>query len=940
MRCLPLQTIPCLCCSSRHGLVTKQTLPDGDWVKTRYNKLSQPTKAWTSQTGSESSPAASYTYDDLNRTSQVSYSTGESVSYTYDLGNNLLTQGTNDGSETYTYTYAYDQLNRPITRDDTLLGYKTLYEYDDASMRTRMHIQKRMGETDLYDVRYSYDEANRLLSVTDVMATKTAGYEYFDIGALKTAINPNGITAHRTLDTRHRLDRLEYKKTPTTVLSSLDYNYDIKSNVTQLIRDDTGAGGTSKTFTFGYNGISRLTSANYGTETVSYTYDKSGNRLTQVSSVDGTTTYTVATDSNQLTHRSLVPEDTDFATLNYSYDTEGKLTQRSEGTDSDAFTYSFGSQLTQIQKTRAGVVSQTLSYAYDGGGQRVKVTDSGGTRYFLYDGGMPVLELDENKKIATSYLYGADGVVYRRKHNAVAHWHFDEGNGTAAHDVDGGNHGTLGDGDAAKSPTWSFGCGLLFDGVDDLVKVPDSDALDLVGDKLTIAAWVNRSSAGSGYIVKKVDASNGYRLWITATGTLQFEVLLSGTTKTVTSTTTLPVNEWKHITARYDGTELRVFIDGTIESATTAATGSLAATTEALWLGYYDVTNHHLHGHLDDVSIYDRALSDSEIADLVNDVDRRYEYHHINALGSNIVSTDDNQNVLARYEYDVFGAIRSETGTSDNTRKFTGKEFDADSNLYYYGARYYDPYIGRFTQRDPIGDGVNWYTYTYNNPLKYTDPNGLQPVQDQAGKVGVFTGEMDTTKREVLTGEMDGKQVGDKAAGALRYLGERGGLKPAKMGPLTGDVKGRYVYTTKKGWVDMSHFLFYAGRAMIHQYEGKENPLDLAVAEGYAQEVSDFILRPESAFSYEDLPSNYLGADFAINYFNVDDSELTLSNQIDNYLNTLGATDPKKAPNWGQIPLTDTGSPPLWLNFSSVGMTEFGPPSRPPSMPPPGHREN
>jgi RHS repeat-associated protein len=76
------------------------------------------------------------------------------------------------------------------------------------------------------------------------------------------------------------------------------------------------------------------------------------------------------------------------------------------------------------------------------------------------------------------------------------------------------------------------------------------------------------------------------------------------------------------------------------------------------------------------------------------------------------------------YEYDVFGAIRNETGTSDNTRKFTGKEFDADSNLYYYGARYYDPYIGRFTQRDPAGDGVNWYAYTANNPLKYTDPTG------------------------------------------------------------------------------------------------------------------------------------------------------------------------------------------------------------------------
>ena len=88
-----------------------------------------------------------------------------------------------------------------------------------------------------------------------------------------------------------------------------------------------------------------------------------------------------------------------------------------------------------------------------------------------------------------------------------------------------------------------------------------------------------------------------------------------------------------------------------------------------------------------------------------------------------------------------FGAIRAETGTSDNTRKFTGKEFDADSKLYYYGARYYDPYIGRFTQRDPIADGVNWYAYTYNNPLKFVDPTGLRGLTDrERGVVTKFFG--------------------------------------------------------------------------------------------------------------------------------------------------------------------------------------------------------
>ena len=471
-----------------------------------------------------------------------------------------------------------------------------------------------------------------------------------------------------------------------------------------------------------------MTSANYGTETVSYTYDKSGNRLTQVSSVDGTTTYTIAANSNQLNSRSLVPEDSDFSTMNYTYDTEGKLTQRSEGTDSDAFSYGFGSQLKQIQKTRNGAVTQTLTYAYDGSGQRVKVTDSGGTRYFLYDGMMPVLELDSNKKVTASYLYGADGVVYRRKHIAAAHWHFDEGNGTVLHDVDGRNNGTLGDGDTNKTPAWGLegGGSLLFDGTNDLVKVPDSDALDLVGSKLTLSCWVKRSAAASGNLVKKANASNGYRLWITATGALQFEVLIGGTTKSVTSTTTIPLNTWKHVAARYDGSELRAFIGGTIEAATTAATGSLVATTEALWLGYYDSTSHHLNGYLDDVSIYDRALSDTEVTNLSNNQMGRYEYHHVNALGSNIVLTDDDQNVIVRYEYDVFGAIRSEVGTSDNPRKFTGKEYESDVKLYYFAARYYDPYIGRFTQRDPIGDGLNWYIYAANNPLKFIDPTGLE----------------------------------------------------------------------------------------------------------------------------------------------------------------------------------------------------------------------
>ena len=55
---------------------------------------------------------------------------------------------------------------------------------------------------------------------------------------------------------------------------------------------------------------------------------------------------------------------------------------------------------------------------------------------------------------------------------------------------------------------------------------------------------------------------------------------------------------------------------------------------------------------------------------------------------------------------------------------FTGKARDA-SGLYYFGGRYYDPEVGRWTAVDPAGDGLNWYAYSDNNPLRFIDTNGL-----------------------------------------------------------------------------------------------------------------------------------------------------------------------------------------------------------------------
>jgi RHS repeat-associated protein len=90
-------------------------------------------------------------------------------------------------------------------------------------------------------------------------------------------------------------------------------------------------------------------------------------------------------------------------------------------------------------------------------------------------------------------------------------------------------------------------------------------------------------------------------------------------------------------------------------------------------------------------------------------------------------------------------ALLSVTGNSRNYF-FTGKEKDA-SGLYYFGARYYDPEVGRFISEDPGRDGVNWYGYCDGNPVNYVDPDGrISYLANSEGKYGWYIDAGDTLK--------------------------------------------------------------------------------------------------------------------------------------------------------------------------------------------------
>ena len=84
--------------------------------------------------------------------------------------------------------------------------------------------------------------------------------------------------------------------------------------------------------------------------------------------------------------------------------------------------------------------------------------------------------------------------------------------------------------------------------------------------------------------------------------------------------------------------------------------------------------------------------------------------------------------------YGPWGATRYSYGVTPTSYRYTGQREEAAVGLYYYGARWYDPAIGRFIQPgtlvpDPANpQSLNRYAYTYNNSLRYTDPSGHCPM--------------------------------------------------------------------------------------------------------------------------------------------------------------------------------------------------------------------
>jgi hypothetical protein len=195
----------------------------------------------------------------------------------------------------------------------------------------------------------------------------------------------------------------------------------------------------------------------------------------------------------------------------------------------------------------------------------------------------------------------------------VAAYGFEETTGTGAADSSGaGNLGTISG--ATRAANGRFGRALSFDGVNDWVTVPDANALDLTTG-ITMSAWVNPTQVGAVYrtvLMKEQPGGMIYTLYAgDGTGKPSGHVYTTSENR-ATGTANTALNAWTYLTATYNGTTLRLYVNG-VEVGSRALTGTLRTSTGLLRIGGNSIWSEWFRGLIDEVRVYNRALTLPEI---------------------------------------------------------------------------------------------------------------------------------------------------------------------------------------------------------------------------------------------------------------------------------------------------------------------------------------
>jgi RHS repeat-associated protein len=679
----------------------------------------------------------SLAYNTQGRISQITDSTGQISSYSYDVtGENLLSVTTPQDTTTYTYDTGNVAATKYSLRSVTSgLGYQHSFEYDSQG-----RLAKEAGNGGAESRTYRYD------STGSVTITDSAGIaqtilldDLGSIGQLRGVDNqnsvfrydaagnpidvtlPNGSQAAYSYDTSNNLT-----KQIDLLSQNTKFTYDPTSNRLTGFTDANGNG-----IGYSYDAKSNLTKLTYADgSTAQIGVDALGNVISSINRRGNTIQYTHDNDG-QVTQKKYP----DGSSISYGYDTKGNLTGVTDASGTITMQYDTGDRLTNIAYPNG----RSIQYTYNADGQRTKlVQQDGNTVNYSYDplGRLKTLTNATGQSII-SYDYDPLGRLSKETN----------GNGTYS--------------------TYEY------DKQSQLTKLVNYTATNAVNSSFAYTynnlGLRNSMTTLEGIFQYSYDA-NGQLIAVNtpANRTIRYQYDAAGNRTTVTdnaaptSYATNNLNEYTKV-----GNAVYTYdTDGNLTSKTEGGQTSnytydvenrlvKVITPVGTWDYQYDglgnrtaiIENGQRTDYLVDptgvgniVGEYNNA--GNLVADynygigLVSRVNgSNSNYYDADALGSIVGVTATDGSYANQYSYLPFGESLTKVETVANPFEYVGQYgvTNESNGLDFMRARFYDPNLGRFTNNDPIGldaGDTNLYRYVFNSPVNTIDPQGTTPLED------------------------------------------------------------------------------------------------------------------------------------------------------------------------------------------------------------------
>ena len=683
--------------------------------------------------GVGSFPVTTSVYDMGDRRTEVNHPASGITSFTYDpLGNVLTKQTANMAEEgkmiTYTYDYhrltgisypdhpennvkyyyggrnaSYNRIGRLMMREDGTGAIEYFYGKMGEVTKTRRTLIVPNQAIATYVTQWTYDSHNRLIEMIypdeekvtysynlgglleKVRGEKSYGYDYitklgYDKFEQRSYLKYcNGAETFYTYDDRRRLSNLAVKSGGTSIMDNA-YTFDAVSNVLSVANNASlpanGSAGGQMSHTYTYDGLNRLATA-------TGTYTGADNK---------SASYTLAMGYDNM-HRiksksqHLTQDNVQFnGTLNVGYD----------------LTYTYGSeagkkfQLESVKdvnyRTEETPEGQQIenghSYTYDKNGNLVYVNtnrvmtdghrdNSVGERKLIWDEENRLLAVDDNGFVS-NYWYDADGERTVK---------------------------TSGESDQV------YVNGVFSGGPTNTAKFSLYVSPYLVANQG--GRYTKHIYAGSQRIVSKVGDFASYgsdprRIEYAGANTDGLSVDYKS--KYAAQQQVIKDN-YKFFDVPYNGTDNDNYADGegfccNDGSMEAAVAQARKAQTRAVSRSFKDPDNY----------------------------ENLQFFYHPDHLGSSSFITNLDGEVVQHIEYVPFGEVFIEERNNvwNTLYLFNAKEFDEETGMYYYGARYYDPRLSLWMSTDPMQEKyshINTYCYAFNNPLNFVDLHGMEGVK-------------------------------------------------------------------------------------------------------------------------------------------------------------------------------------------------------------------